>query len=392
MKNLKILVFALFILSNSVLAQSKFENLDVFELQYVRDPQVSPEGNRIVYIRTKMDIMKDGKSSSLWIMNSDGTNHQKLTSLVKNESNPRWSPDGKRISFISNSGDGNGSEIFIYWIDSKQYSSISQLDGSPRSLNWSPDGRNIGFLMFLPEKPLQIVTAPRKPKNAKWADKPRITDRLKHESDGSGYMREGFSHIFYISSEGGKPTQVTRENYNHRAIDWKSDSKGFVFSSNYTDEWEYDFRNSELYSINIDGSNLKTLTDRNGPDRGAAISPDGKKIAYLGYDDKVQTYQTSRLYVMDIDGRNKSEIKTNLDRSIASIKWSSDNKGLYFMYDNEGNTKVAYTSLNGETIKLVDNVGGTTIGRPYGGGSYSVSKHNQIVYTRSLGLLNNFPL
>ena len=71
--------------------------------------------------------MKDGKSSSLWIMNSDGTNHQKLTSLVKNETNPRWSPDGKRISFISNSGDGNGSEIFIYWIDSKQYSSISQL-------------------------------------------------------------------------------------------------------------------------------------------------------------------------------------------------------------------------------------------------------------------------
>ena len=180
-----------------------------------------------------MDIMKDSKSSSLWIMNSDGTNHQKLTSLVKNESNPRWSPDGKRISFISNSGDGNGSEIFIYWIDSKQYSSISQLDGSPRSLNWSPDGNNIGFLMFVPEKVLQLVSPPRKPKNAKWAEKPRITDRLKHEADGSGYMREGFSHIFYISSEGGKPTQVTKENYNHRAFDWKSDSKGVVFTSNY---------------------------------------------------------------------------------------------------------------------------------------------------------------
>ena len=198
MMKFNLLLFSLFILSSSVYAQNKFENLDVFELQYARDPQVSPDGSKIVYIRTKMDIMKDSKSSSLWIMNSDGTNHQKLTSLVKNESNPRWSPDGKRISFISNSGDGNGSEIFIYWIDSKQYSSISQLDGSPRSLNWSPDGNNIGFLMFVPEKVLQLVSPPRKPKNAKWAEKPRITDRLKHEADGSGYMREGFSHILYI--------------------------------------------------------------------------------------------------------------------------------------------------------------------------------------------------
>lgn len=376
-----LLFYVLFIFSSSVNAQNKFENLDVFELQYARDPQISPDGSKVVYIRTKMDIMKDGKSSSLWIMNSDGTNHQKLTSLVKNESNPRWSPDGKRISFISNSGDGNGSEIFIYWVDSKQYSSISQLDGSPRSLNWSPDGKSIGFLMFVSEKTLQLVSPPKKPKNAKWAEKPRITDRLKHEADGSGYMREGFSHIFYISSDGGKPTQVTKEKYNHREFDWKSDSKGFVFSSNYNIDWQYDYRNSELYSINIDGSSLKTLTDRKGPDRGLAVSPDGKKIAYLGYNDKVQTYQITRLYIMNIDGGSKKEIKINLDRSISSLKWSSDNKGLYFMYDNEGNTKVAYSSLGGKTTKLVDNVGGTTIGRPYGGGSYSISKNKHIVYT-----------
>ena len=376
-----LLFYVLFIFSSSVNAQNKFENLDVFELQYARDPQISPDGSKVVYIRTKMDIMKDGKSSSLWIMNSDGTNHQKLTSLVKNESNPRWSPDGKRISFISNSGDGNGSEIFIYWVDSKQYSSISQLDGSPRSLNWSPDGKSIGFLMFVPEKTLQLVSPPKKPKNAKWAEKPRITDRLKHEADGSGYMREGFSHIFYISSDGGKPTQVTKEKYNHREFDWKSDSKGFVFSSNYNVDWQYDYRNSELYSIKIDGSSLKTLTNRKGPDRGLAVSPDGKKIAYLGYNDKVQTYQITRLYIMNIDGGSKKEIKINLDRSISSLKWSSDNKGLYFMYDNEGNTKVAYSSLGGKTTKLVDNVGGTTIGRPYGGGSYSISKNNHIVYT-----------
>tara|TARA_Y100001958_G_scaffold158963_1_gene158568 strand:- start:7 stop:2025 length:2019 start_codon:yes stop_codon:yes gene_type:complete len=366
---------------NSIQSQDKFENLDVFELQYARDPQISPSGNRIVYVRTEMDIMKDGRSSSIWILNSDGSNHQKLTSSNRNESNPRWSPDGKRISFISSSDDDNGSEIFIYWVDSKQYASISQLETSPRSTKWSRDGNYIGFSMFVPQKTLQLVSPPRKPKNAKWAEKPRITDRLKHEADGSGYMREGFTHIFYISSEGGSPIQVTSENYNHRSFEWNNSSNGFIFSSNYNKDWEYDFRNSELYKINLDGTGLKQLTNRQGPDYGAVISPDRNLIAYLGYDDKIQTYQTTNLYLMDINGENKREIKTNLDRSISSLKWSSDGKKIFFMYDNEGNTKVAYTSLNGSFKKIVDNVGGTTIGRPYGGGSYSISNNNKIVFT-----------
>ena len=362
-------------------ANNTFRNLDVFELQYVRDPQISPDGTKIVYVRTEMDIMKDGRTSSLWIINSDGTNHQKLTSNIFNESNPVWSPDGKRISFISSIDDGNGSEIHVYWMNSGQYSSISQLDGSPRSLKWSPDGNYLAFVMFVPEKTLQLVSPPRKPKNANWAEKPRITDRLKHEADGSGYMKEGFSQIFMISSTGGKPIQVTTEKFNHYAFDWMSDSDGFVFSSNYTEDWEYDFRNSEIYSIQVNGSNLQQLTDRNGPDMGAAVSPDGKSIAYLGYEDKVQTYQINNLTIMDIDGGNKRTINIELDRNIESLKWSADGKNLYFMYDNYGNTKIATTNLSGRVRKLIDDVGGTSIGRPYGGGSFSVSLEGEISYT-----------
>tara|TARA_Y100000996_G_scaffold395408_1_gene360615 strand:+ start:3957 stop:5981 length:2025 start_codon:yes stop_codon:yes gene_type:complete len=381
MRHIFQITLLVFISLVSIKAQNTFKNLDVFDLEYVQNPQISPDGNMVVYVRTEMDIMKDGKSSSLWLINSDGTDHQKLTSNTFNESNPSWSPDGKKISFISNSNDGNGSEIYIYWIDSKQYSSISQLSGSPKSTKWSPDGRYIGFSMFVPESTLQLVSPPRKPKNAKWAEKPRITDRLKHESDGLGYMKEGFDQLFYISSEGGTHVQITSEKYNHRSFDWTHNSNGLVFSSNYNEEWEYDFRNSELYSIDIDGNNINQLTNRNGPDYGPIVSPNGKLIAFLGFDDKIQTYQTTNLYIMDIDGGNKKEIKTKLDRSISSIKWSNDGKKIFFMYDNHGNSKIATSTLNGKTEKLVDNVGGTTIGRPYGGGSYSLSKNNKIVFT-----------
>ena len=322
LRSFYILVLLISCLCAKLIAQNKFENLDVFDLKYARDPQVSPLGDKILYVRTEMDIMKDGKSSSIWIMNIDGSNHKKLTSSHNNESSPRWSPDGNMISYISNSEDGNGSEIFIFWVESNQYTSISQLHGSPRSLKWSPDGNYIGFLMFVPDQTLQLVTPPSKPENAVWAEKPRITERLKHEEDGSGYMKEGFTHIFYISYSGGPPRQVTSKNYNHYSFDWMKDSDGFIFSSNYTEDWEYDFRNSELYKIDKNGSQIYQLTTRNGPDYEPAISPDGKSIAYLGYDDKVQTYQINNLYLINTDGGDRTKIDIDLDREISSIRWS----------------------------------------------------------------------
>ena len=364
-----------------LLSQERFSNLDVFNLQHARDPQISPTSSKIIYVRTKMDIMKDGKTSSIWIVDIDGRNHQKLTSNINNESSPRWSPDGKRITFVSSSDDGNGSEIYIYWVDSKQYSVISQLNKSPSNLKWSPSGEYIGFSMFMTDNVLSLVTPPNNPKDANWAPPVRITDRLKHESDGSGYIDKGFNHLFYISADGGSPVQVTSESYNHKDFNWSKDSKKIIFSSNYTENWEYDFRNSEMYSIKINGSSLTQLTKRKGPDYGGVFSPDGKKIAYLGFTDKVQTYQINKLYLMNADGSAKKEIKTTLDRNMSSLKWASDGKGLYFKYDNFGNGKIGYISISGKTKKIADNLGGTTIGRPYGGGSYSLSKTDRIAFT-----------
>ena len=360
--------------------QRPFSDLDVFELEWATDPQISPDGNRVVYVRSGYDIMKDRRMGRLWLIDSDGKNHRKLTAREVNESSPRWSPDGTRIAFTSSTDEG--SEIYMYWIATGQYARISQLDRSPRGLSWSPDGASLAFSMLVPEDPPVLVNAPPKPKGAEWADEPRVTTRVRYEADGSGYLETGYAHLFVLPAEGGSPRQITSGNFHHRSTpQWTRDGTSLIFSSNRNENWEYEFRNSEIYSVNVQTGAIRQLTERNGPDHSPIVSPDGKTIAYLGYEDKVQTYQVTRLWTMNLDGSNMKEIDTKLDRSIGGIKWDGNSNGIYFQYDDKGNTKIGYTTLAGRTDQVAGNLGGTSMGRPYGGGSFTLSRNGSIAFT-----------
>ena len=363
-------------------SKSIFKPLDVFSLEWAVNPQISPDASQIIYKRSGFDIMNDTSKGNLWILNTDGTSHRKLTSREVNESKATWSPDGNRIAFVSNTKEG--SEIYMYWVLTGQIAKLSQLEMSPGNITWSPDGKLIAFTMFKSEKLPVVIKMPQKPKGANWAKPARITNRLKHEADGRGYLKPGFTHIYTIPSQGGTPEQITSGNYNHTGtLSFSPDSKSIYFSANRVEDWEYDFRNSEVYNVDIYTKLIKVLTSQKGPDFSPKVSPNGKKIAFLGFKDNVQAHQNRVLYLMNSNGKNRTTISGNFDNSISNIVWDSSGNGLYFTYDEKGNSKVAYISLNGKVTKLADNLGGTTIGRPYASGSFSVAKNGTIVYTHT---------
>ncbi len=183
-------------------AQKKsFSYMDVFDLEYVSDPQISPNGDWIVYRRMGFDLMKDEAVGQLWMIKADGSKHQKLSSREVSESGPSWSPNGDRLAFVSSTEEG--AEIYMYWTDSGKLAKITQLPFGPSSLTWSPKGDQLAFSMNVEKEAPILAKIPKKPKNAKWADAPRITDRLYHEADGRGYIDPGFSHIFVVSANGG---------------------------------------------------------------------------------------------------------------------------------------------------------------------------------------------
>ncbi len=375
-------LFCLSFYGSSVAQKTNFSYLDIFDLEYVSDPQISPNGEWAVYRRMEFDIMKDAVVGTLWMVRIDGTQHQKLTSREVSESNPRWSPKGDRLAFTSSTN--AGSEIYMYWLNTGKIAKISQLPFSPSSISWSPKGNQLAFSMNVSKAAPVLAKMPKKPKGAKWADTPRVTDRLYHEADGRGYIKPGFNHIFTIPADGGAPRQLTSGDYHHRGtLSWAADGGSIFFSGNRTPDWEYDFRNSEIYSVNIANGNVKALTTRTGPDASPLVAPNGKFIAYLGFEDKVQAYQVRELHIMNIDGSNQRVLSNTLDRSVSNIHWDAKSNGIYFSYDDKGNSKIAHISLTGKVRKITDNMGGTSIGRPYASGSFSVADNGTIVFTQT---------
>jgi dipeptidyl aminopeptidase/acylaminoacyl peptidase len=354
--------------------------MDVFGLEYASDPQIAPDGSRVVYVRSFMDVMKDRRRSNLWVIDADGARHRPLTSGSRGDVSPRWSPTGDRLAWVSS--DGDTPQIHLRYTDTGDSAVLSRLPETPRGLSWAPDGRRIAFFMHVPDPVKPFVEPPVRPEGAEWAPPPKVVTRLVYRADGEGYLRDGHTQLFVLSADGGAPRQLTDGPFDHEGrASWTPDGAFILLSANRHEEGEYDPANSEVYEVAVADGKIRALTSRSGPDRSPTVSPDGRRVAYLGFDDEVQFYQVTRLYVMNRDGSEPRCLTPELDRGIESPVWAGDGRGLYVQYDDLGSTRIALVSLDGSVARLADGVGGTSLDRPYSGGSFSTSSNGRIAFT-----------
>ncbi|MCI0662064.1 MAG: S9 family peptidase [Acidobacteria bacterium] len=342
-------LFVVIALCLMVSAQSKPRLLDkdtFMEMESVGSPQISPDGKQIIFTRTWIDKLKDQYRSNLWIIDVDGVRVRELTTGARNDSSPEWSPDGKRIAFLSDRDGTN--QLFVMWLDTREVAQLTHLERAPNNIKWSPDGKYIAFTSSVPDNdPILAVKLPERPRGAEWARPAVIVDRLSWAQDGRGPVPKGHNHVFVIDATlGGTPRQVTSGKFNHSGFDWSIDSKKIYVSGIRKPDAEYLRNDSEIYAVDLASLDIKQLTDRKGPDSNPIISPDGKSIAYTGFDDKMYTNHIASLYLMNSDGSNQRLLSGDLPSSPQNITWAAGGNLLYFTSESKGLTEVYSIAVN----------------------------------------------
>ncbi len=355
-----------------------FTPRDVFALEQATDVEISPDGKHVAYVRASGDIMTDNARRTIWLV--DVASGSQTPLLDGAASRPRWSPDGSRIAY-SAAVDGKP-QLFVHWMSSGTNARITALPDAPQDMAWSPDGKRIAFTMFIPDDGAKIGTPLAKPDGAKWADPLKIVTQVNYRADGEGDLKPGFSHVFVVGADGGAPRQLTFGKYDDdNGLSWTRDGASILFASNHGKDWEREPLNSDIFAVAVDGGAITQLTTRDGPDRDPQASPDGRLIAYVGFDDHLRAYENTQLAVMNRDGSGSRVISGALDRSVHSPRWAADGRSIVASYDDHGITKVVRFGLDGRMTPIAEGLAGSDLDRPYSGGSFTLANTGAVAFT-----------
>ncbi|MXX35748.1 MAG: S9 family peptidase [Gemmatimonadetes bacterium] len=317
----------------------------------VSNPQISPDGSEIIFTKGWVDKINDRRSSSIYIMNADGS---RMRVLVEDGSSPKWSPSGDRILYTAGT-ESEGTEIFVRWMDDEGAATqITHLENSPGNVEWSPDGTRVAFTMSVDSDNPWPISLPGRPAGANWTEGPKVVDRLVYRRDRRGYIDGGYTQLFVVPADGGTARQLTDGDWNHNGVEWTPDGAEILFTSLRVEDAEHEWRQSDIYSVDVASGAITRLTDRSGPDGSPLPSPDGRLIAFTGNDLTTDTYITPRLYVMNRDGSNVRMISDGFDRRGSGMIWAEDGSGFYMTVRSEGTSNLYFASVRGGVRQVTE--------------------------------------
>jgi len=373
---LALLIGAALITAPAVQAQTPpaprtFTALDVFNLEFMADPQVSPDGKTVAYVRRSNDIMTDRARSAIWAVDLASGEHRPLVTGAGAYTAPRWSPNGDRLLFMATEPQRKA-ELKVMRLADRAQATVAALPEAARGPVWSPNGKWIAFAMLAATDARTLATAPKKPEGAEWAGPARVFDRLQIHADGQGFLKPGATHVFVVPADGGTPRDLTPGKIDFADAQWLND--GVVLAvGNESEQAELQPNESEIFAIDVAAGKRTALTHRKGEDSNPAPSPDGRLIAYTGADAKAQLYTSPRLYVMNADGSNVRELTKGQDMAVGSPQWAPDGRSIYTLVQAEGQVRVVKVALaDGKSEIVTREVGSGSNGRPYGQGEFNI--------------------
>jgi len=339
--NTKTLLFILVGLCSNALAQTvkkPFKPTDFYHIPTLDEPQLSPDGKWIAYSLAEVDSAKDKRVSHIWMQSYDGKQSIQLTFGDDPASTPKWSPDGKYVSFISEKDSKNGGQVWLMDRRGGEGHKLTDMKGELQDYVWSPDSKRLALTIKDPEnggKPEPKTIAPIK------------IDRYHFKQDIEGYLQHRHTHLYVYDIDTKKLDTLTRGDMDDDSPVWSPNGKTIAFVSNHTDDPDKN-ENSDIFTIEAkSGAEAQQLTTFTGHDIKPLWSPDGKYIAYLRStsDADYFIYQHDVLCIMDADGKNNKILTAQLDRPVSNHAWSKDSKNIIYLVSNDRIRYVAQYNL-----------------------------------------------
>ena len=355
------------------------------------DARLSPDGQRLVYVRTEVDRAADRYRSDLWIKDLASGRHRALTTHEASDRSPRWSPDGERIAFLSSRQGGN--QLWVIEATGGEARQLTDLEGGAGTPVWSPEGEQIAFLsraLTEAERDAQAAERREARKAARearglsdeddmeTAPAPAVIESLRYQADGrSDYLPEENQHIWLVSVGDGQdwpraPRRLTAEEHDHGSPAWSADGAHLYFSALLEEDADWRMGESHIYRIAVEdeAADPEQLTSGKRNRGTPLVSPDGEWIAFTGneYQRPALSYSLTELYVMPADGGEERKLTGDYDRSVADgtsgdmaspsgsgerLQWSDDSDYLWFTTARDGQTHLARVHHRGEGVETL---------------------------------------
>jgi len=363
---------------------------DLYRFQLITDCQISPDGLNVVFCVQRVDKKTEKKYSNLWIAPTDRGRARQFTYGDQTDSQPKWSPDGSEIAFVSNRGDEKQPQIHVIPFHGGEARPLTDLKGEIAAFEWSPDGKQL--VCQFRKKDKEAIEREEDEQKKKLGVVSRHITRIFYKLDGSGFLPQDRWHIWTIDTRTGRARPLTDSDvYDEGEPQWSPDGKQIIFCSNHSEDPDLDPDAIDLFVISAEGGDLRGIETPVGSKGSPTFSPDGKWLAYFGQEGKGQWWKNTGLWIVPADGSGEAKNLTekfDFDVSSATINdlpghlpmtpptWSKDGSRLYFQVSQHGNTVLKSVALDGDERSLQ-----TVIGDQGGVGSFSFDQEqSKLVY------------
>jgi dipeptidyl aminopeptidase/acylaminoacyl peptidase len=326
------LAFTLVVASPRAAEKRFITETDLLKFTWIADPQISPDGSTVAFVRVTVNEKENRYESSLFTVPTSGAeNPRRLTSGIRDTS-PRWAPDGKRLAFlraIEKDGKAQAAQAYVLAMDGGEARPLTELTNGAGTPVWSPDGKTIAFSSPVNDKKGSESTqsdderraaenreaqAPRTEPGDKTKAEERYTSDVKvitravYRANGNPtYVdSERHGHIFTLAVSGNaadkpQPKQITDGEFDEQNITWSRDGSRIYFTSNRVPEAYYQPDDSDLYSVAAGGGSITKVASIEGSISNLSVSPDGRQIAFVGtlHGNPVRSYSQPDLFVTD---------------------------------------------------------------------------------------------